>query len=683
MTPQELTQLSDAIQTAITNGFNSLQPSQGGQSTGNNGGAQPPSNQNNTQSSGDTGGQVVGVQQSIADYVAQGIYSFGSISATAVDEITLMQEESGVSLYRNLIKNFGEEIRKIDSQDLLARDFSEISNAAVKVAASSYMDLRDSIVELGYYEGLDADNQIRMRRDLIENLGDANINLLHAYNDEIQDSSMVFSNALNLQIDDVSRLISIRFAETGEASANILDEVTNQAKVVGDAVGVPLLNMAHGITEIKLDMETFTDVTISGAARMTASLNQLGLSLGSFKQLLGGFRDFDSAATRIGDLSSVFGVHMEMMYLANEDQEEFLHRFRDQLVSQGVDVENMSQTRQRYLASELNMNMEEVKNFLRGDITDLETLRSETQDASLMSQSDAFETLESSMVTSSKSASRYLANMQDIQGFLTAPAWNTAIEGLARFQQVTTDALTNSTGLSNVVNQAQIAAANISAASIVELEEAVSSIIPEIEEFADPLSQTIGNSLASMSSSVVGSIQSISTLFQEAAQQYLGANSWPLWLQPFAGALGDPSHGGGEMLEFYQDNISRWGNKIREMIGAEISEISNLFQINPGTNEIVIRAEDIANDVSGAIYEATESIVENFNAQETQVNVNVDINKIKADIVSAIREGLTEGFNQADYGFNLFIDRQQIATVMSESETIEGNRFSMIAGAVQ
>ena len=49
----------------------------------------------------------------------------------------------------------------------------------------------------------------------------------------------------------------------------------------------------------------------------------------------------------MGDMSAMFGVQMdamEMMYLANEDEEAFLHKMREQMMDQGVDVENMSKT---------------------------------------------------------------------------------------------------------------------------------------------------------------------------------------------------------------------------------------------------------------------------------------------------------------------------------------------------
>jgi len=59
----------------------------------------------------------------------------------------------------------------------------------------------------------------------------------------------------------------------------------------------------------------------------------------------------------------------------------------------------------------------------------------------------------------------------------------------------------------------------------------------------------------------------------------------------------------------------------------------------------------------------------------TEVNVKVDIQSIKSDIVSAIMSG----FEEANYSFNMFVDREQIATVISKSTTAQGKTFSMVA----
>ena len=101
------------------------------------------------------------------------------------------------------------------------------------------------------------------------------------------------------------------------------------------------------------------------------------------------FMDFDSAATKMGELSALFGIQMdamEMTYLANEDREEFLLRMREQVLDAGLDVENMSNARARVLSQQMGMNVEQMKIFLREgeDALDQSSLESATAQADTM-----------------------------------------------------------------------------------------------------------------------------------------------------------------------------------------------------------------------------------------------------------------------------------------------------------
>jgi len=85
------------------------------------------------------------------------------------------------------------------------------------------------------------------------------------------------------------------------------------------------------------------------------------------------FMNFESAAEKMGDMSALFGIQMdamEMTYLANEDQEEFLMRMREEVLDAGLDVENMSQARQKALTEQLGLNsIEQMKQFMDTGIT--------------------------------------------------------------------------------------------------------------------------------------------------------------------------------------------------------------------------------------------------------------------------------------------------------------------------
>ena len=342
--------------------------------------------------------EITGVGETIATGVVNGAAKVLKVADIVFEDAIKKQQSFGFAQTANLIRDFGPQIRQVTQEAFKAGDFSAMFNEGEKAAAASVRSMLNYAAELHQYEGLDLDVIASARRDIIEGFGDANINLLQQHNAAMVKESIRFSNAMNISASETAELIAVSFAETGEASGDILTEITNQASAVGNTVGMPVKVMAQGIKEVKKDMDTFTDMTVEGAARMVASLGQLGMSIGTFKNLMQPFRDFDSAATKMGDLSAMFGVQMdamEMMYLANEDEEQFLHKMREQLLDQGLDVESMSKTRQRALADQLGMSVREMKMFMATgqQFSDQSDLQAASQEGTTRTQADAMETL--------------------------------------------------------------------------------------------------------------------------------------------------------------------------------------------------------------------------------------------------------------------------------------------------
>ena len=54
------------------------------------------------------------------------------------------------------------------------------------------------------------------------------------------------------------------------------------------------------------------------------------------------------------------------------------------------------------------------------------------------------------------------------------------------------------------------------------------------------------------------------------------------------------------------------------------------------------------------------------------VNVSVDIEAIKSDLIETIKEG----FKGIEYSFDMSIDRQKLATIIAESD-VSGRTFQM------
>ena len=122
------------------------------------------------------------------------------------------------------------------------------------------------------------------------------------------------------------------------------------------------------IVDIIEDTNRFGNIGVDSAGRIAAALGQLGVDFQTFTRMTDKFMNFDSAASKMGELSALFGIQMdamEMTYLANEDQEEFLFRMREEIMDSGVDVENMSKTRARALADQMGLSVVQMKTFLK------------------------------------------------------------------------------------------------------------------------------------------------------------------------------------------------------------------------------------------------------------------------------------------------------------------------------
>lgn len=197
-----------------------------------------------------------------------------------------------------------------------------------------------------------------------------------------------FSQTLQIAERDIAKILKRQYAFTGEASDELIGQIGTTSKALSEATGISANQVKQGIVEIMRDVDKFGDIGVDSAGRISAALGQLGVDFQSFQSLTDQFMNFDSAANKMGELSTLFGVQldaMEMTYLANEDQEEFLFKMREEILDAGIDVENISKTRARALASQLNMSVTEMKTFLREgelavDQTGLETASARADD---------------------------------------------------------------------------------------------------------------------------------------------------------------------------------------------------------------------------------------------------------------------------------------------------------------
>jgi len=188
----------------------------------------------------------------------------------------------------------------------------------------------------------------------------------------------IMEKGLQISNSKVSEILERQISVTGKASTEIFDEISAYSKSVSEATGVSFQEIAGQVSNIITDVERFGNVQVEEAARIAGALNQLGLSYQGFGGMVDKFMNFDNAAESLGNLTTVFGIHfdaMEMMQLANEDQEEFLYRMREAFMDSGKAVEDMTLAEKKLASQQMGMSIQDFENFMQEDrvIGDLKT----------------------------------------------------------------------------------------------------------------------------------------------------------------------------------------------------------------------------------------------------------------------------------------------------------------------
>ena len=210
-----------------------------------------------------------------------------------------------------------------------------------------------------------------MFNEVLENVNQTNVNLaksLEAQGKAEMERIAIIRKRMNITDREMGDMLRRQYAFTGEASSKIFEDIASVSVSLAKTTGGSAEDLKEDILDIMEDVDKFGNIGVDSAGRIAGALNQLGLDFQTFSNMTNNFMNFDSAASKMGELSALFGIQMdamEMTYLANEDQEEFLFRMREEILDAGLDVENMSKTRQRALADQLGMNVTQMQQFMR------------------------------------------------------------------------------------------------------------------------------------------------------------------------------------------------------------------------------------------------------------------------------------------------------------------------------
>ena len=183
---------------------------------------------------------------------------------------------------------------------------------------------------------------------------------------------------------EMTKFLGREFDLTGEATGTMIEELITASQALEKQTGISAKLIGNEAVSIMNNVKRFGNVTVTEAARMSTAIKQVGITFSDLDNMVSKFEGFDSAASAVGDLTTVFGVQMdamEMMMLANEDQEAFMHKMRDTFLDQGFAIEDMNRAQKNLLADTLNMDVRSIERFFGDATMSFEELQSATEDA--------------------------------------------------------------------------------------------------------------------------------------------------------------------------------------------------------------------------------------------------------------------------------------------------------------
>jgi plasmid maintenance system antidote protein VapI len=720
----DMTDLTEAISKGIRRGFDDYFSSGRGAGRGRRGGIDesPPPPRTRLAGAGDGGGgpegpspltDALSIPESQVDAQANVIMNkvigigaqMINVNKAAFDNAANLQNNEMSRMNRGLVQTFGAGLKDIEDMSTEV-DFSSITNEFAKSQLQIFASLRDDFNAGGDMLDITSGNLADLVdefQDFSSALSNQNIQAVKKISGDNMKDVIKFSKATGVSAEGVADLINVQFAQTGKVSTEILDDLVSHAEMVGREVGATMQDLLDDTTKLVKNMDFFTNIGVAGATRLAASLKEVGMQTSTFQNVVGGFRDFGSAVEKANLLSSLFDIQIdaqEYMYLANEDEEAFARRLREDLLSQGEDFEKMSNTKQRALAQSLSIPMSELKTLMNANntLTSQADMLKASGEAATQTQEDREKTLDQTTLKYQKSAAR-LAQIAEDQRFLAiASQINKHSEAMAGYSGEVIKSLGNQSAFGKVLNEATKGSFKTYTAGV---ERSIQTELSTVAKGIEAGEKMLGSLEKSINSVTGGTEKAINKLF-EFIQDLFFPSSMPKiyrpieegtkylvgYMQETAPFISDPYKEGyedlydatseswspsslpkvfksvGEGSEFLKSYLAEQNLEIDSLTRAQEGALVDLMGLAPEEINTVLSADVNLNEEISALEELSKSLaadnVEDFSMPEA-------IEEIKVAIISAIQTGM-ENIDQTT-NVTLQIDKKKLAEVLLEPST--------------
>tara|TARA_Y100000114_G_C11762394_1_gene330589 strand:- start:540 stop:2765 length:2226 start_codon:yes stop_codon:yes gene_type:complete len=721
----DMADLTEAISKGIRRGFDDYFSSgRGAGARGRRGGIDesPPPPRTRLGGTGDAGGAPEGLTplsdtltvpaaqvDAQANVIMNKVIGLGAqmiaVNKAAFDNAANLQNNEMSRMNRGLIQTFGAGLK--DIEDMSAEvDFSSITNEFAKSQLQIFASLRDDFNAGGDMMQITSGNLA----DLVEDfqnfssaLSNQNVQAVKQITGDNMKDVVKFSKATGIEAEGVAELINVQFAQTGKVSTEILDDLVSHAEMVGREVGVTMQDLLDDTTKLVKNMDFFTNIGVAGATRLAASLKEVGMQTGTFQNVVSGFRDFGGAVEKANLLSSLFDIQIdaqEYMYLANEDEEEFARRLREDLLAQGQDFETMSNTKQRALSQAIGVPMSELKTLMNANntLTSQADMLKASGEAATQTQEDREKTLDQTTLKYQRSSER-LAQIAEDQRFLTiASQINKHSEAMAGYSGEVIKSLGNQSAFGKVLNEATKGSFKTYTAGV---EGAIQTELSTVAKGIEAGEKMLGSLEKSINSVTGGTEKAINKLF-EFIQDLFSPRSMPKiyrpieegtkylvgYMQETAPFISDPYKEGyedlydvtseswspaslpkvfkpvGEGSEFLKTYLAEQNLEIDALTRAQEGALVDLMGLAPEEINTVLSADVNLNEEINALEELSKNLA---TENEEEFSMTEVIEEIKVAIVDAIQNGM-ENIDQTT-NVTLEIDKKMLAEVLLQPST--------------
>lgn len=289
-------------------------------------------------------------------------------------------------------RNFSEQIRNDVGQDL-----RESYDTFAETFVMSANELRDASQEK-YIMSVDG-TDVNVLSDIFENASEYQYQFtqfIEEYKDTygpalakgLKDSGSdiaLFQENFNLTTQQLGDFVTIEVARTGKATTTMMDDLKTFSYGMSAQTGISAKLIAKDTVNIVSNVEKFGNVTVEQAARMSTALKQLGVDYSQLDSMIGQFQSFDTAAQKVGELSAVFGIHLdavEMMNLANTDQEAAMFKLREAFEASGQSLDDMNIAQKNLLTTQAGFtDVKQMEMFFSGQVDSMEELQAMSEEA--------------------------------------------------------------------------------------------------------------------------------------------------------------------------------------------------------------------------------------------------------------------------------------------------------------